>query len=131
MVILALGLRTARAISTHADRCLSVAWRAPGRRLPLSGIGPANDLPIARRRVARRQAEQFFERRMPVKAAIVAKDEFVEICIDMLAAQAVIRAQSPPLHQREDPVNPGQHCVSGHFADHARIMPIIGQARIG
>ena len=41
MVILALGLRTARAISTHADRCLSVAWRAPSRRLPLSGIGPA------------------------------------------------------------------------------------------
>ena len=60
-VILALGLRTARAISTHADRCLSVAWRAPSRRLPLSGIGPANDIPIARRRVARRQAEQFFE----------------------------------------------------------------------
>src|SRR5208337_4986381 len=82
MVILALGLRTARAISTHADRCLSVAWRAPSRRLPLSGIGPANDIPIARRRVARRQAEQFFERRMPVKAAIVAKDKFLEICID-------------------------------------------------
>jgi hypothetical protein len=80
MVILGLGLRTARAISTHADHCLSVAWRAPSRRLPLSGIGPANDIPIARRRVARRQAEQFFERRMPVKAAVVAKDEFVEIC---------------------------------------------------
>ena len=83
-------------------------WR--GARLsspPPLGIGPANDIPIARRRVARRQAEQFFERRMPVKAAIVAKDEFVEICIDMLAAQAVIRAQSPPLHQREDPVIQG------------------------
>ena len=61
MVILALGLRTARAISTHADRRLSMAWRAPGRRLPLSGICPANDIPVARRRVARRQAEQFFE----------------------------------------------------------------------
>ena len=65
-----------------------MAWRAPSRRLPLSGIGPANDIPIAQRRVARRQAEHFFERRMPVKAAIVAKDEFVEICIDVLATQA-------------------------------------------
>ena len=32
----------------------------------------------------------------------------------------VMRAQSPPLHPKEDPVNRGQHCVSGHFADHAR-----------
>ena len=38
-----------------------------------------------------------------VKAAIVEKDELVEICIDMLAAQAVIRAQSPPLHQHKVP----------------------------
>jgi hypothetical protein len=28
-------------------------------------------------------------------------------------------------------MNPGQHDVSGHLADHARIVPIIGQARIG
>src|SRR5271165_1490824 len=56
----------------HRSPQLLRPWRAPSRRLPLSGIGPANDIPIARRRVARRQAEQFFERRMPVKAAIVA-----------------------------------------------------------
>jgi len=54
--------------------------------------------------MARREAEHCFKRRVPVKAAIVAKNEFVEICIDVLAAQAVIRAQSPPLQQREDPV---------------------------
>jgi hypothetical protein len=29
---------------------------------------------------------------MPVKASIVAKDEFVEIGVDMFAAQAMIRA---------------------------------------
>ena len=81
--------------------------------------------------MARREAEHCFKRRVSVKAAIVAKNEFVEICIDVLAAQAVIGAQSPPLQQREDPVDPGQHCVSGHFADHVRIVPIVGQARIG
>jgi len=43
---------------------------------------------------------------MPIKAAVVAEDELVEIRIDMLAAQAVIRSKSPPLHQGEDPVDP-------------------------
>src|SRR5580658_171929 len=47
--VLALGLGAARAVPTHSDRCLSVARRAPGRRLSLSGIGPADNIPIARR----------------------------------------------------------------------------------
>ena len=68
---------------------------------------------------------------MPVEAAIVAEDELVEIRIDMFAAQAVIRAQPPPLHQREDPVNPRQHDMRCHLADHARVMPVVGQSGIG
>ena len=45
MVILALSFLTARAISTHADRRLSMAWRAPGRRLPLFGDLPGQRYP--------------------------------------------------------------------------------------
>src|ERR1019366_2729910 len=46
------------------------------------------------------------------------------------AAQSVIRAQSPSLHQGEDPMNPGQHDVRGHLANHARIVPVAGQSWI-
>ena len=68
---------------------------------------------------------------MPVEATIVAEDELVQIRIDMLAAQAVIGAQPPPLHQREDPVNPRQHDMGRHRADHARVMPVVGESGIG
>src|SRR5450759_1179748 len=64
-------------------------------------------------------------------AAIVAKDEFVEIGVHMLAAQAVVRAETPSLQQREDPMNPRQHDMSRHLADHAGIVPVIGQSGIG
>jgi hypothetical protein len=36
----------------------------------------------------------------------------------VLAAKAMIGAQSPPLHQREDPMNPRQH-------DMAAILPTV------
>ena len=68
---------------------------------------------------------------MPVKSAVVAKHELVEICIDVLSAQPVIRAQTPSLHQRKRPVNPRQNNVSGHFSDNARIVPIALQAGEG
>ena len=68
---------------------------------------------------------------MAVKSAIVAKHELVEICIDVLAAQSVIRAEAPSLHQRKRPMNPRQNNVRGHLADDARIVPIAFQARKG
>src|ERR1019366_5219593 len=34
-------------------------------------------------------------------------------------AQAVVRAETPSLQQREDPMNPRQHDMSRHLADHA------------
>jgi hypothetical protein len=45
-----------------------------------------------------RESEHRFERDVPVEAAIVAEDVFVEVGVDMFAAQAVIRAKLPPLH---------------------------------
>src|ERR1700730_2090809 len=68
---------------------------------------------------------------MPVEAAIVAKHEFIEISVDVLAAQAVICAEAPSLHQRESPMNPRQDNVARHLADDAWIVPIAGQSRIG
>jgi hypothetical protein len=44
---------------------------------------------------------------MAIKAAVVAKDEFVEIRVDVLAAQAMVCAKSPSLEQRESPVSGG------------------------
>ena len=68
---------------------------------------------------------------MPVEAAIVAKYEFVEIRVGVLAAQAVICAEAPSLHQRKSPENPWQDNVSGHIADEARKVPIAGRSAIG
>src|SRR4249920_438378 len=68
---------------------------------------------------------------MPVEAAIVAKDEFIEISVDVLAAQAVICAEAPSFHQRESAMDPRQDNVARHLADDAWIVPIAGQSRIG
>ena len=78
-----------------------------------------------------RQPEQGFERNMAVEAAIVTKSEFVEISVEAPAARPVIRAKAPSLQQCENSANPWQDDMSRHFADHARIVPIVGQSRIG
>ena len=115
----------------HSGRCFSTPWRAPERNVALAGIGAADDIPIARRLMVCRESEHRFERDVPVEAAVVAEDEFVEVGVGVFAAQAVIRANSPPFHQREDPVNPRQHDVTCHLADDARVMPVVDQSRIG
>ena len=61
----------------------------------------------------------------------IAKNEFIEISVDVLAAQAVICAEAPAFHQRESPMNPRQDNVARHLADDAWIVPIAGQSRIG
>src|ERR1035437_5675998 len=68
---------------------------------------------------------------MPVESTVVAKHEFVEICIEVLAAQTMICAEAPSLHQRKSPMNPRQDNVGRHLADDAWIVPIARQARIG
>ena len=108
----------ARAILSHSGCRLSATRRLSDCRVGLSRIGAAGDVPIAHRFMMRGKAEHSFERDVPVKAAIVAKDEFFEICVDVLAAKAMIGAQSPPLHQREDPMNRRQH-------DMAAILPTV------
>jgi len=91
--------RWRRTVLSHSGGGLAAARPPPDRLDALSRIVSFDDVPVARRRMMCGQPEQGFERNVPVEAAIVAKDEFIEIGVDMRAAQAMIRAQAPSLHQ--------------------------------
>src|ERR1700686_2530715 len=100
-MILAFGLRPARAVLAHSGRRLSATWRTPEGRGSLPGIGAADDVPVTRGLMVCRDAEDRFERGVPVEAAIVAEDELVEIRVEVPAAQAARMARTPPLDHRE------------------------------
>jgi hypothetical protein len=71
------------------------------KRLPVGVLGAncrfarivaLDGVPIGPRPAMRREAEQRFERDVAMKAAVVAKDEFIEVNVDVFTPQAVIRA---------------------------------------
>ena len=68
---------------------------------------------------------------MAIEAAIVAKDEFIEIAVHVLATQAMIRAETPSLHERKTSMNPRQRHMARHPADDARVMTVAAQCQIG
>ncbi len=43
---------------------------------------------------------------------VEAEDKFIEVGLEVLAAQPVVNAQSPDLEVGEDPVNPREHDVA-------------------
>jgi hypothetical protein len=94
-------------VPRRAFRRLAPARGFAQRQLPLPGICAADDVPIAGRRMSGRDAEDGLERDVPIEAAVEGKDELVEVSLDVLAAQVMIDAELPALHQREDPVHPG------------------------
>ena len=59
---------------------------------------------------------------MPGAPAVEAEDEFIEVGLEVFAAQPVIDAQGPDLEVGEDPVNPGQDDVGSHLADDMGIV---------
>jgi len=59
---------------------------------------------------------------MPGAPAIEAENKLIEVGLEVLAAQPMIDAQGPDLEVGKDPVDPGQHDVSGHLADDMGIM---------
>ena len=67
---------------------------------------------------------------MPGSPAVEAKDEFIEVALEVLAAHPVVDAQGPDLEVGEDPVNPGQDDVGGHLADDVGIVGDAGGAEI-
>src|SRR2546429_5437877 len=85
----------------------------------LARIFPSDDVPVARGLMMCGKSKQGVKRDMPMEAPIVAEHEFIEIAVDVLAAQAVICAEAPSLHQRESAMNPRQDNVARHLADDA------------
>src|SRR5712671_7739914 len=67
---------------------------------------------------------------MPGASAVEAEDEFIEVALEVLAAQPVVDAQGPDLEVGEDPVNPGQDDMGGHLADDMRIVGDAGGAGV-
>ena len=58
-----------------------------------------DDVPVARRHLMRGQPKQSFERNMAIETTIGAKYEFVEIGVDRLAPETMIRSKAPSLQQ--------------------------------
>src|SRR4051794_30373872 len=67
---------------------------------------------------------------MPGAPAVEGEDEFIEVALEVLAAQPVVDAQGPDLEVGEDPVNPGQDDMGGHLADDMGIVGDAGGAEI-
>src|SRR6202048_5031556 len=67
---------------------------------------------------------------MPGASAVEAEEKFIEIRLEVLAAQPVVNAQGPDLEVGEDPVNPGQDDMGGHLADDMGIVGDVGGAGI-
>ena len=68
---------------------------------------------------------------MPIEASVIAENKFVEVGVDVPSAEAVIGAERPSLHEREDAVDPRENDMPGGLADDARIVPVTGQPEIG
>ena len=65
----------------------------PDCRHAFAGIFAPDDIPVARRAMVRGEPEHGLERDVPVEAPIVSEDKFVEIRVDVLAAQPMIGAE--------------------------------------
>ena len=74
-----------------------------------------DDVAIGLWSAARGEPEDRFERDVPIRAAIVAKYEFLEVGVNVFAPQAVIRPQRPALQQREGAVAPGRTILAAIF----------------
>src|SRR3954454_11899345 len=107
--------------------CLAMAWLSPDCRGSFARIFPLDDVPVGYRPVARRQAKHGLERDMSIKSSVVAEDEFVQVRIDVLAAE--VGAEAPPLQEGEDPMDPFE--VPCHAADHAGIVAVVREPQIG
>ncbi len=76
------------------------------------------------------EAEEGVEGGGRVAAAVPAKDELVEVSLQVLAAQAVEGSQRPSLEIGKDAVGPLQHDMGGHGSDDFRVVDVTGQAGV-
>ena len=54
---------------------------------------------------------------MPIEASVIAENKFVEVGVDVPSAEAVIGAERPSLHEREDAVDLSENDMPGGLAD--------------
>ena len=97
-MVLVDGFGFAATVLSHSGAVFLRRGMRLGVPVPLR-VCAGGDVPIARRHMVRRQPKHCFERDVTVKATVVAEDVLVEVRIDMLAAQAMVGPQRPPLHQ--------------------------------
>src|ERR1035438_4950097 len=93
------GSERGYAVPSHPSRGLAATRREPDCSGTLSRIDLVDDIPVARWHVMCGQPKQGFERNMAIETTIVAKDEFIEIGVNMLAPQPMIRSKAPSLQQ--------------------------------
>jgi len=79
---------------------------------------------VVDRPVDRRQTKNFFERNPTPFSPVETEGVFIQIFLNMLPPNAVVDAESPPFQQSENPVDPRQNDVGGHWADEIWVMPI-------
>ena len=77
-----------------------------------------------------REAKDGLERDMAVVAPVVAEGELLEVGVDVLPPQAVIGAEPPAFHEREDAMYPLKRDMRRHLADDARVVAVTGEAII-
>jgi len=65
-----------------------------------------------------------------LKGAEGPEGEFVEVALEVLAAQAVEGAERPTLQVREHAVGPAQNDMGGHLANDFWLMGMVGHADV-
>ena len=85
---------------------------------------------VVRRPVPSCEPKHFVERYLAPMPPVEAEAVFVEVGLNMLAAEPVIDAKRPPLHQREEAVYPRQYDMGRHLADEVRVMAVTHRAEI-
>src|ERR1700757_300562 len=74
---------------------------------------------------ARRQTDKCVEGGAGMAPSIPATDELVEIPVEMRLTHTVKGAQAPALQIGKHPMDPGQHDVSRHAANHLALMLVL------
>jgi hypothetical protein len=77
-----------------------------------------------------RNAKEGSESGVTGLAAIEAEDEFVEIGLQMLEAQAVVNAEAPGFQVRKNSVDAGHNDMRRHWFDDMRLVADMGDAGI-
>src|SRR6201994_5186340 len=94
----------------------------PARFRPQASDALVDEVAVGSVTEARRQTDKCVEGGAGMAPSIPAKDELVEIPVEMRLTHTVEGAQAPALQIGKHPMDPGQHDVSRHAANHLALM---------